>query len=274
MGKLYRNFFIGILSLGILGVSACSGQGGLAYFAQPTPTGTASATQTATPSQTDTLTATPSLIPTSTPTPSPTPTLTKTATKTLTASITPTPTISPTPTIDFPQVTVKEANAHCRYGPGKAYLHAADLYAGDHGLVWHRNYSGTWIWVRFDKLNYACWVAASVTDIEGDILSVSAYFPPLPKSTLYGPPQKVIATRNGDTVVVIWDEVWMTEDDDRGYLIEAKICRNGYFIDVAVHIEGTSYTFTDEKGCVGEPKGKLYTVEKHGYTASVPIPWP
>ncbi len=166
------------------------------------------------------------------------------------------------------------ANAHCRYGPGKAYLHAADLFEEDHGLVWNRNHSGTWLWVRFDKLNYACWVAASITDIEGDIFSVSAYFPPLPKSTLYGPPKKVIATRDGNTVVVLWDEVWMTEDDFRGYMIEVKVCRNGYMIDIAVHTNGTSYTFSDETGCDGESKGKLYAVEKHGYTDSVPIPWP
>lgn len=171
-------------------------------------------------------------------------------------------------------MTVNVANAHCRYGPGKAYLHAADLFEGDHGLVWHRNHNGTWLWVRFDKLNYACWVAASITEVEGDVSSVSAYFPPLPKSTLYGPPPKVAATRDGDTVVVSWNEVWMTEDDDRGYLIEAKVCRNGFLIDIAVHTDGTSYTFTDEKGCDGESKGKLYAVEKHGYTDSVQIPWP
>ena len=128
--------------------------------------------------------------------------------------------------------------------------------------------------MRFDKLNYACWVAASVNDIEGDIFSVSTYSPALPKSTLYGPPQRVAATRSGDQVVVTWDEVWMTEDDDRGYLIEAKVCQNGYQIDMAVHTNGTSYTFLDEKGCDGESKGRLYAVEKHGYTDSVSIPWP
>jgi len=166
------------------------------------------------------------------------------------------------------------ANAHCRYGPGIAYLHAADLFEGDHGFVWNRNYAGTWLWVRFDKLNYACWVAASVTEINGDIFSVSNYSPPLPKSTLYEPPSKVATTRSGDQVVVTWEEVWMTEDDDRGYLIEASVCQNGYLIDVAVHTDGNSYTFLDEGNCEGESKGKLYAVEKHGYTDPVQIPWP
>lgn len=66
----------------------------------------------------------------------------------------------------------------------------------------------------------------------------------------------------------------MTKDDARGYLIEAKVCRNGYLIDIAVHTNGNSYTFTDEKGCDGESKGKLYAVEKHGYTDPVFLPWP
>ena len=235
---------------------------------------TATATLTPSATLTDTPTVSPSPPSTNTLTNTLTPSATNTPTDTPTPSITPTPTISPTPTIDFPDVTVNVANAHCRYGPGIAYLHAADLFEKDHGLVWNRNHNGTWLWVRFDKLNYTCWVAASITEADGDIFSVSAYFPPLPKSTLYGPPQKVIATRDGDTVVVLWDEVWMTVDDDRGYLIEAKICRNGYMLDVAVHTDGTSYTFTDERGCDGESKGKLYAVEKHGYTDSVPIPWP
>jgi hypothetical protein len=36
----------------------------------------------------------------------------------------------------------------------------------------------------------------------------------------------------------------------------------------------TSYTFTDGPGCSQPSGGKLYTVEKHGYTSPVDIPWP
>jgi len=125
------------------------------------------ATATATPTATATDTATP----TSTSTATPTATATDTPTSTLTPTITETPTITPTPTFDFPDVTVSE-QAHCRYGPNKNYLHAGDLYAGDHGMLWNRNSNGTWLWVRFDKLWYACWVAASVVDVDGDIFSV------------------------------------------------------------------------------------------------------
>ena len=274
MIKFYRYaFFISLIILIIL-LTSCNSRFGIALFGSPSPTPSQTATTTQTPSPTPTSTFTSTATPTQTATKTPTPTKTSTPTITFTPSITPSPTISPTPTIDFPDVTVSEASAHCRYGPGTAYLHAADLYAGDHGLVWNRNYAGTWLWVRFDKLHYACWVAASVTEIEGDVFSVSTYSPPLPKSTLYGPPEKVVAERSGDQVVVTWEEVWMTVDDDRGYLIEARVCQNGYLIDMAVHTDGTSYTFLDETSCDGESKGRLYAVEKHGYTDPVQIPWP
>jgi hypothetical protein len=218
---------------------------------------------TRTPTPTTTPTASPTATPTGTPTVSPTPT----------ATITETPTITAAPTNALPSVTVRQ-QAHCRYGPGSAYLHAGDLYPGDHGTLWNRNYGGSWLWVRFDKLWYACWVSASLVEIEGDPMSVSVYFHPLPKSVLYGPPHNVQASRQGDEVTVNWDEVWMTTDDDRGYLIEATLCQGGYLISLAVHTDGTSYTFTDESGCSGSSKGRLYAVEKHGYTDPVSIPWP
>jgi hypothetical protein len=164
--------------------------------------------------------------------------------------------------------------AFCRYGPGKAYLPAADIYEGDHGLVWNRNYDASWLWVRFDKLHYACWISASVVDIDGDVFTVVTYRPALPKSTLYGSPKNVDAERHGDKIEVTWSRVAMTEDDDRGYLIEARICQNGILFDVAVHTDSPGYTFKDTGDCDGESYGRLYAVEKHGYTSPVAIPWP
>jgi hypothetical protein len=223
----------------------------------PTPTPTATATPTAT----------------ETPTPTLTPTRTDTPTITPTPTITDTPTITPTPTFDFPDVTVSE-QAHCRYGPNKNYLHAGDLYAGDHGILWNRNSNGTWLWVRFDKLWYACWVAASVVQVEGDIFSVTRTTTRLPQSTLYGPPDGVQATRQGDEVIITWEPVDMTVDDDRGYLVEATVCQGGSLVFYPIAVDGTSVTVTDESGCDGESKAKLYTVEKHGYTDPVSVPWP
>jgi hypothetical protein len=267
---------VGFLFFFLFTLSACTrgDKNVLTATSSPSSTNKPVFTPTSSPSPTQTLTPSPTSTKTNTPTHTSTPTQTDTPTETPSPSITPSPTISPTPTLDFPDVIVNVGSAHCRFGPGKAYLHAADLYEGDHGLVWNRNYAGSWLWVRFDKLHYACWVAASVTAIEGDIFSVSVYMPPLPKSELYEPPKKVTANRSGDQVLVTWDEVWMTEDDDRGYLLQTRICQNGNLIDLAVHTNGNSYTFLDEKGCSDDSKGRLFAVEKHGYTDPISIPWP
>lgn len=225
-----------------------------------------------TPTPTPTPTATPADTPT--PTPTATPTDTPTPTITLTPTITDTPTITPTPTFDFPDVTVREPAAHCRYGPNKAYLHAGDLYAGDHGFLWNRNSNGTWLWVRFDKLWYACWVAASVVDVDGDIFSVTRTTTRLPQSTLYGPPTRVDSARQGDSVVISWESVWMTTDDYRGYHLELTVCQGGTLVSFPVAVDGTSYSVKDETSCGSPSGGKLYAVEKHGYTDPVAVPWP
>lgn len=254
--RIGPSFGLSVLLLCLLGCKVP-----FSILAARTPTPTETPTATSTPTHTPTATAT------KTPTQTPTPTITATPTITLTPSIT------PTPTFDFPDVTVK-TQAHCRYGPAKAYLHAGDLYPGDHGLLWNRNYSGTWLWVRFDKLWYACWVAASVVEVDGDIFSVVVIQTRLPQSTLYGPPKDVWASREGDQVTVSWEPVSMTEDDYRGYLIEAYVCQEGSYLFMPVQVDGSSYTFTDQAGCRTASQGVLYAVEKHGYTDPVTIPWP
>lgn len=200
-------------------------------------------------------------------------TMTLTWTPSPTPTITDTPTITPTPTLDLPGVTVLQ-QAHCRYGPSTAYLHAADLYPDDEGQLWYRNYSGTWLFVRFDKLWYSCWVATSVVQVTGDVFSVRTTQPRLPVSTLYGPVQQIGAVRNGNDVVVTWQDVWMTEDDDRGYFLLVRLCRDGQSYETTAHTMGTSYTFDDDTDCDARSGGIIRAVEKHGYTDPVEIPWP
>jgi hypothetical protein len=91
---------------------------------------------------------------------------------------------------------------------------------------------------------------------------------------LYAAPTGVTATRSGSEVTVRWNKVWMTQDDDRGYMLEVNVCQNGFLIWMAVATNDTFYTFTDEQGCAVASSGCLFTVEKHGYTDPVPIPWP
>jgi hypothetical protein len=164
--------------------------------------------------------------------------------------------------------------ANCRYGPGTAYLYAYGLFTGDTGAVWGRSASGTWLWVQPDSISYPCWVAASVVEVVGDVMALRVASVRLPHSTLYGPPAWVKAERSGNQVIISWAKVTMTEDDNRGYLIEAYVCQKGNLVWMAVQTNATTYTFTDETTCTQKSSGLLYTVEKHGYTDPVKIKWP
>lgn len=214
----------------------------------------------------------------------PTPTLTFTPTETLTPSptftptITLTPSITPTPTYAFPSVTVNK-QAHCRYGPSVAYLHAADLYAGDMGTVRGRFVYSKWLYIKFDKLDYFCWVAPSVVDVVGDISLINYKELNLQSigSNMYGPPKGVTAVRVDNEVIISWNQVNMTKDDDRGYLLELFVCQNGAYLwwtDSYPDQFTTSYEVRDEAGCSVPSSGLLYTVEKHGFSEPAVIPWP
>ena len=209
-------------------------------------------------------------------------TLTATETFTPIATFTPTIVLSPpvtaTPTFAFPTVTVNK-QAHCRYGPSVAYLHAADLYPGDMGTVRGRYIYSNWLYIKFDKLNYFCWVAPSVIDVVGDVKSVKLKGLNLQSigSNRYGPPRNVTAVRDGNNVTINWDKVEMTKDDDRGYLLELFVCQDTiykWWTDSYPDQDSTSYTVKDEAGCAQPSSGKLYTVEKHGFSNPAIIPWP
>ena len=215
-------------------------------------------------------------------TPEFTSTPTRTATSEPTVTFTPTielsPTISFTPTFAFPSVGVNK-QAHCRYGPSVAYLHAADLSPGDVGTVRGRFIYSNWLYIKFDKLNYFCWVAPSVVNVVGDIATVAYTELNLQSigSNMYGPPGNVTAVRDGNRVTISWNKVEMTNDDDRGYLLELFVCQDGNYLwwtDSYPDQDSTSYTVKDEAGCNQPSSGKLYTVEKHGFSEPAIIPWP
>ena len=208
----------------------------------------------------------------------PTASLTLMPTITLPPTIILTPTITATPTLAFPTVTVNK-QAHCRYGPSVAFLHAADLYPGDTGSVRGRfEYSG-WLFIKFDKLKYYCWVAPSIVDVVGDINTIKYTEPNLQSVgySNYGPPGNIKAVRNGDEVTITWDQVEMTTDQDRGYLIIAFVCQNGNYLwwtDSYPDQFTTTYTVKDEAGCSTPSEGVLYTVTKEGFSKPAKIPWP
>jgi hypothetical protein len=74
----------------------------------------------------------------------------------------------------------------------------------------------------------------------------------------------------------------MTEDDYRGYLIEPWLCQGGKLVFKPVNYLGSFNEFpntlywalTDEPGCSEPSHARIYTVEKHGYTGYINIPWP
>jgi hypothetical protein len=175
-------------------------------------------------------------------------------------------------------VTVNK-QAHCRYGPSAAYLHAADLYPSDTGTVRGRYIYGNWLYIKFDKLDYFCWVAPSVVDVVGDVSTVAYKELNLQSigSNIYGPPKNVTAVRDGNKVTISWEQVKMTTDDDRGYLLELFVCKDTiyeWWTDSYADQFSTSYTVPDEAGCAQPSSGKLYTVEKHGFSEPAIIPWP
>ena len=116
-------------------------------------------------------------------------------------------------------------------------------------------------------------------DVVGDISNITYKELNLQSigSNMYGPPENVTAVRDGDRVIVSWDQVEMTKDDDRGYLLELFVCQDGAYLwwtDSYPDQFTTSYTVRDEAGCAAPSSGLLYTVEKHGFSEPVTIPWP
>ncbi len=217
--------------------------------AKSTATATASATATAT------LTPTPSLSPTITETP--------------TASLTPTPTglVFPTGIVIVPQ-------AYCRYGPGTVYLPAADLFQGDTFRVAGRDGASTWLYVQLDKNSRNCWVSIKPVEITGEIKTVDVTPPKLPLSDVACDPSPISAVRVGNNVTVTWKQCHPYAPDARGYLLDVKTCQNGLLLPMLVQTDNSTYTFTDLKTCAGASKGKLYSVDKRGYSQPFVIPWP
>lgn len=212
----------------------------------------------------------------------PTPTLYQTATLTLTPTKTRIP--SATPTWTPPKVSVLEHSA-CLYGPGTAYLYKYGLGATAWMWVIGRNSEGTWLFVKGYDVpdSNGCWIQTSkVKFLLGDVRDVPVYWMGMPGSVLYQPPRDVSANRVGDEVTIFWMPVWMTEDDYRGYLIEAWVCQGGKIVFLPIKYETSVYDNStmiavkviDEQGCSLPSNARIYTVEKHGYTGYRMIPWP
>ncbi len=259
----------------------------------PTAADTLSATIPPTLTAEDTLTPsiTPSITPTFTETSTftVTPTFTITPTFSRTPTITRTPSITPTPLPPVAAVIVEKAS--CNYGPGGAYQPISVWNETSWMWVIGRIQDGSWLFIRelYIKTPNPCWIKTSLVRFNdgGDVNShnIPVLDPdnilPYPRN-LYPPPTGVEARRFGDKVVIDWNAVWMTEDDYRGYLIEAWVCQGGqlvfkpfnYLTSVKQNSGTLYYQYIDETGCSEPSHARIYTSEKHGYTWYVNIPWP
>jgi hypothetical protein len=192
-----------------------------------------------------------------------TPTLTPVYT--YTPSLTPTLTIPPTPE---PLVVTVLVHSQCLYGPGSAYFYKYGLLETSWMEVIGRNLDGSWLYVQGVHGWNPCWVKATLVKFNtGDIQDVPIVWAELPYSNLYQPPQAVSANRVGNEVTIFWEPVWMTEDDYRGYLIEAWVCQDGQQVFLPIGYV-TSFDqissmiavkVTDEPGCLVSSNARIYT---------------
>ena len=167
--------------------------------------------------------------------------------------------------------------SNCRYGPGAPYLYEYGLWEGYIMQVIGRNDLGTWVLVQAIGGTNSCWVKASLLEIEGDVMAVMPTYIPLPQSPYYGPLTGVSAVRKGNEVTVSWHGVQLRAGDDTAeapYLLEAWVCREGQVIFTPVGSYESAITILDEPGCAEPSHGRVYLVEKHGYTRAVEVPWP
>jgi hypothetical protein len=173
---------------------------------------------------------------------------------------------------------VNKTLAACKWGPAKAYLWGWDLKAGDTGTVYGRAPVGTWLYVYMDRVGKYCWISPYVVDVVGDPNTVVVHQVLLPiTNALYAAPTNIWSERDGDQVTITWDVVWMTQDDDYGYFLDVWVCQEGNFVWLPTSLPNqyeNQVTFTDQPGCPETSGGKIYTVEKHGYTDPADIPWP
>lgn len=272
-----------LIALPLAGLALFAGfAAGLAVPGNPLAPATATSTSTATPrpSATASKTATSTQDPSATPSPtiafSPTSTDTPTPAGPPTETPRPsrTPSITPTPTFDPPEGRIRE-QANCRYGPGAAYLYEWGLYPANHVDILATNALGDWFYIHPWYFLGDCWVRADLVEVlRGDTSTLRPFYGLLPFSELYKPPRTVSAVRNGDEVTISWSEVWMTEDDYRGYLIEAWLCVDGQLIFTPIAVDGLVYTVHDETGCQQASSARVYTAEKHGYTEWRLVHWP
>ena len=219
-------------------------------------------------------------ITTFTSTPLPIQTNIHTATITLTSTtVTPSPTITPEPTW---LILRGEVNVHvsCFYGPSKAYLYKYGLLEGNRlDIIGYMADTG-YVEVQAIGGHNPCWMNLKFMDVQGDIQTVKPVDPltiKLPRSPYYAGLTWAKAVRYDSEVKITWDSLELRPSDDseqEPYLLEAWVCRTGKLTFIPLGLYDTEAAIVDEPGCSEPSFGRVYGVEKHGYTKALEIEWP
>ncbi len=198
--------------------------------------------------------------------------------KTLTATALPSET--PVPTYEILRGEVNAEQVSCFYGPSKAYLFKYLLLGGSNldiiGILPDTGY----IQVRAIGGHNPCWMNLEWMDVRGDIDTLQPIDPEdilLPASPYYSALNNVSAVRNGDQVTISWTPLFLRAGDDslqEPYLVEAWVCQEGRQVFIPIGAYTNLANVIDEPGCEELSYGRVYGVEKHGYTRYVVIPWP
>ncbi len=211
---------------------------------------------------------------------SPTHPITPSQTETITSTATFTPLPSLTPTYTILRGEVNQEHVSCFYGPSNDYLYKYGLVGGSHleiiGILPDTGY----IEVRAIGGTNPCWMNLEWMNVEGDILLVQPIDPmeiDLPWSPYYNALSWVTAKRNDNEVIITWSPLVLRAGDDseqEPYLVEAWVCQNGKLVFIPTGTYSTQITLTDEQGCSEPSHGRVYGVEKHGYTPWLKVAWP
>ena len=163
-------------------------------------------------------------------------------------------------------------NAFCRWGPDVDYIQSYVIPEGQTVDVEGRNFASTWIYVKSPDINWKCWVATSTFELSGDVEQVEFRIIGLPINDEVQAPNGVSAVRNGNQVTISWNAVQPALQLQ--YLIEARHCRNGLFLEDAFATTNTSITIQDDTNCSNPSSAELRASNKLGYSSAVTVPWP
>jgi hypothetical protein len=222
--------------------------------------------------------------PSATSTPEPATSSTSTPKNTLTPTTTFTPTYSPTytpvPTYIVLRGIVNQAHVNCYYGPSKAYLYKYGLLKDNRLDIIGFMADTGYIEVQAIGGDNPCWMNLAFMDVQGDIRTVKPVDPltiKLPWTSNYPGLNFAKAIRSDDEVTITWSPLVLRPGDDseqEPYLLETWVCRDKKLSFVPIGAYETRATVVDQAGCSEPSFGRVYGVEKHGYTRYLMFEWP